>query len=321
MKIRQMLVSSSKYKYKCPYFMNAEGIAVHNTANDASANNEVKYMISNNNEVSFHAAVDDIEVVQGLPFDRNAWHAGDGGNGKGNRKYIAIEICYSKSGGNRFIQAEKNAAKYIAQLLKERGWGIDRVKKHQDFSRKYCPHRTLDMGWERFLNMIRAELGVSSVNVSGGVKQPSTSNKTTTTGDIDYKVYDNIRKAYLPSVTNDKGFAGNVGNPIGGIKAKCKNGNLYVQCHVIGKPTNKWESVVILNASNYNSNASNAYSGIYGKNIDCVKVWSDYGHVDYRVSPVKGNYYDWVDSRNRNNGKSNSYAGVYGKPIDRLQMK
>lgn len=51
-------------------------------------------MIGNNNEVSFHYAVDDVEVVQGIPENRNAWHAGDKGNGKGNREGIAIEICY-----------------------------------------------------------------------------------------------------------------------------------------------------------------------------------------------------------------------------------
>jgi N-acetylmuramoyl-L-alanine amidase CwlA len=43
-------------------------------------------------------------------------------------------------------------------LLKERGWGIDKVFKHQDFNGKYCPHRTLDMGWQRFIGMIEKEL-------------------------------------------------------------------------------------------------------------------------------------------------------------------
>ena len=80
------------------------------------------------------------------------------GNGSGNRKGIGIEICYSKSGGPRFIQAEKLATKFIAYKLNEKGWGIDKVKKHQDFSGKYCPHRTLDMGWQRFLDMIKKEL-------------------------------------------------------------------------------------------------------------------------------------------------------------------
>ena len=155
MNIVKNLVSESKYSVKCPYSMAPEFIVVHNTANDATAQNEIKYMISNNNQVSFHFAVDDKEIVQGLPLDRNAWACGDGANGKGNRKGIQIEICYSKSGGARFENAEKNAAKFIAQLLKERGWGVDKVKKHQDFSNKYCPHRTLDKGWASFVNMVK----------------------------------------------------------------------------------------------------------------------------------------------------------------------
>lgn len=137
--------------------MNAEFFVVHNTANDASARDEIAYMIGNNNQISFHYAVDDKEIVQGIPENRNAWHAGDG-NGPGNRKGIGIEICYSKSGGKRFEEAEKLSAKFIAYKLKEKGWEIDKVKKHQDFSGKYCPHRTLDMGWQRFINMVQAEL-------------------------------------------------------------------------------------------------------------------------------------------------------------------
>jgi len=158
MKVIQNLAPTSKYNIKCPYPMTPEFIVVHNTANDASARNEIAYMISNNNQVSFHYAVDDKEIVQGIPENRNAWHAGDGSNGPGNRKGLSIEICYSKSGGKRFEEAEKLAAKFIAYKLKEKGWGIDKVKKHQDFSGKYCPHRTLDMGWQRFLDMVQSEL-------------------------------------------------------------------------------------------------------------------------------------------------------------------
>ncbi len=155
MNIVKNLVSESKYSIKCPYLMTPEFIVVHNTANDASAQNEVAYMVRNENQVSFHYGVDDKEVVQGLPTNRNAWACGDGPKGNGNRKGIQVEICYSKSGGARFENAEKNAAKFIAKLLKERGWGIDKVKKHQDFSGKYCPHRTLDKGWASFMNMVK----------------------------------------------------------------------------------------------------------------------------------------------------------------------
>lgn len=162
------LVSTDKYSIKCPYLMTPTRIVVHNTANDASARNEISYMISNNNEVSFHYAVDDKEVVQGIPENRNAWHSGDGSNGVGNRQGIAIEICYSKSGGDRFIKAEKNAVDLIVEILKRYNWGIDRVTKHQDYNGKYCPHRTLDMGWDRFIKMIEAKMNNKLYKVQVG---------------------------------------------------------------------------------------------------------------------------------------------------------
>lgn len=158
MRIVNMPMPSSKYSLKCPYLMEAEEIGVHNTANDASARNEASYMIGNNTSTSYHVAIDDIEVVKVIPFNRNAFHAGDGRSGRGNRKAIGIEICYSKSGGDRFLQAEENTASYIAMLLKERNWGIEKVKRHYDYSRKYCPHRTMDLGWERFLDKIKKHL-------------------------------------------------------------------------------------------------------------------------------------------------------------------
>lgn len=161
MNIIKNIVPVEKYPIKCPYTMMPTRIVVHNTANDASAKNEIAYMNSNNNQTSFHYAVDDIEIVQGIEENCNSWNAGDGAKGKGNREGISIEICYSKSGGDRFIKAEQNAVHLIVDILKRYNWGIDKVTKHQDYSNKYCPHRTLDMGWDRFINMIKKELEAS----------------------------------------------------------------------------------------------------------------------------------------------------------------
>ena len=157
LKIRQIEMPKEKYSIKCPYTMNPEYVVIHNTANDASAENEIKYMQSNNAYTSFHYAVDDKEAVQGVDLWRNAWHAGDGSEGKGNRKGIAIEICYSKSGGSRFTKAEQNAAELAAKLLNDFGWNTNRMITHKDCSGKYCPHRTLDMGWDRFVKMVEAK--------------------------------------------------------------------------------------------------------------------------------------------------------------------
>ena len=313
MEVRQMLVDPSKYGIKCPYSMTPTRIVVHNTANDASANNEISYMRTNNYETSFHFAVDDKEVVQGIPLNRNAWHAGDS-HGKGNMEGIAIEICYSKSGGDRFIKAEQNAAKFIAQLLKERGWGINKVTKHQDYSGKYCPHRTLDMGWERFLNMIRAELGETEVNTSTSSKEPNY------TGKITYQSYDNKKGYWLPEVnshdTNE--YAGNFGNAMGGLRAKPTYGEIKIQVHVIGTLSDEWLDWV--SSKNYKKNDKsngNSYAGIYGKNIDKVRVVSTKGYVDYRAYDNKKGYWlPWVRSTNQN-----EYAGNEGNPISGIQMK
>ena len=50
MNIIKNIVSTDKYNIKCPYSMTPSRIVVHNTANDASARNEIAYMISNNQE-------------------------------------------------------------------------------------------------------------------------------------------------------------------------------------------------------------------------------------------------------------------------------
>ena len=310
MEVRQMLVDKSKYSVKCPYVTTPTRIVVHNTANDASANNEIKYMITNSNETSFHFAVDDKEVVQGIPLNRNAWHAGDG-HGKGNMQGIAIEICYSKSGGDRFIKAEQNAAKFIAGLLKERGWGIDKVTKHQDYSGKYCPHRTLDMGWERFLNMIRAELGQTQVDVTTSSKEPNY------TGKITYQSYDNKKGYWLPEVNSHdtSEYAGNLGNNMGGLRAKPTYGEIQIQAHVIGKGWLDWVSSKAYSTNNKTN--GNSYAGLYGKNIDMIRIKSTKGYVDYRAyDNAKGYWLPWVRSTNQN-----EYAGNEGNPIGGIQMK
>ena len=149
--------------------MTPEFVVIHNTANRASAKNEIAYMHSNSNEVSFHFAVDDVEAIRGIPLNRNAWHASDGANGRGNRKGIAIEICYSYCEDestwkqlykSKFEKSQENAAELVAYLLHTYGWGMDtsRIKKHADFTNKHCPHRTLDTyGWDYFIELVKSK--------------------------------------------------------------------------------------------------------------------------------------------------------------------
>lgn len=67
---------SNLAQIKATYAMTPMGITVHNTANKAPARNEVSYMFSNTNYTSYHVAIDDVEAIEAIPFNRNAWHAG-----------------------------------------------------------------------------------------------------------------------------------------------------------------------------------------------------------------------------------------------------
>lgn len=168
---RQNLVASNMYGTKCPYAMTPKKVTVHETDNNASANNEVAYMISNGNQTSFHVGIDENEAVQGIPFNRNAWHAGDGGNGYGNRNTISFEICknYDPNKGTTKIsgsqltaynKAKANAVKVIPQIMIEQDINgiVDNVRTHNDWSGKLCPQKMLREGlWIPMRDQIIAE--------------------------------------------------------------------------------------------------------------------------------------------------------------------
>lgn len=148
---------AKKYSKKCPHSMTPVGICLHNTANSAAASGEINYMQTNNSSTSYHFAVDEREAIQGLPLNRNGWHAGDGGSGKGNRKHIGVEIARSTDQTpGRFAMAEKRAAAVCAKLLGQYGWGVNNIKAHRDFSGKNCPHRT---SMSSFRNLVSQALG------------------------------------------------------------------------------------------------------------------------------------------------------------------
>src|SRR5690554_1259780 len=132
--------------------MTPQYLTIHSTGNpNSSAKNERAWLTNPQNDrtASYHIVVDEKEAIEVLPLKEVAWHAGDG-NGQGNRASIGIEICES---GNRQKTLE-NAVQLVAKMLKERGWGVDRLRRHYDWSGKICPRIFYDGGtwssWEKF---------------------------------------------------------------------------------------------------------------------------------------------------------------------------
>lgn len=135
-------------------------LTVHSTGNpNSTAKNERAWLTNPANKItaSWHIVVDEKEAIEAIPLTEVAWHAGDG-NGQGNRASIGIEICES---GNRQKTLE-NAVKLVAGMIRERGWGVDRLRRHYDWSRKICPAILYDggkwAGWEKFKVDVKKEL-------------------------------------------------------------------------------------------------------------------------------------------------------------------
>ena len=130
--------------------MSPTSITIHETGNKrvgADAKAHTNYIDNMKGQsVSWHFTVDDKEIYQELPINENAWHAGDGGNGEGNRTSIAIEICINEDGD--FEKAKENAKKLVQYLMRETG--IKTVVPHKHWSGKQCPRQILAEGWDKF---------------------------------------------------------------------------------------------------------------------------------------------------------------------------
>jgi N-acetylmuramoyl-L-alanine amidase CwlA len=67
------------------------GLTIHETATPgATARNERDYFHSGDRSASAHYFVDDIAIIQLLPENLQAWHAGP----TANKRYLSIEICH-----------------------------------------------------------------------------------------------------------------------------------------------------------------------------------------------------------------------------------
>lgn len=180
----------NKYYLKAPYAMTPNTLTIHETDNNASADNEASYMLSNNLQVSFHAVADENKVIQLIPFNRNSWAAGDGLTGAGNRRSIHLEITYNKDLGyggpisDRMEQAIENAALYVAHVLIQYGWGVGHLRRHFDWTRKNCPRKLmLHNRWGAFKNRVQNHMDAINKPAAKkpAAKKPATSNASTHT--------------------------------------------------------------------------------------------------------------------------------------------
>ncbi len=134
-------------------------VTIHNTANTNRGANAAAHSKFVRNKgyyelrgkkhwVSWHYVVDDKQVIQQIPLNEQAWHAG-----AANAASVAIEICMHSDMNE--AQAYDNAAALVATLVTDLELVASDIVTHQSWTGKNCP-QVLLVGdrWQRFVNRI-----------------------------------------------------------------------------------------------------------------------------------------------------------------------
>lgn len=119
--------------------MNPTSGTWHETANYANGADALMHQKwinagAGGTQTSWHFTVDDKRIVQHIPLNRVAWHAGDGA-GPGNYTSVAVECCTNADGD--LGKAQYNTAALFG-LLRAEGI-VKEVYQHNHWSGKDCP--------------------------------------------------------------------------------------------------------------------------------------------------------------------------------------
>lgn len=151
----EMLISNNRPGTK----MRATTVTVHNSGNPDSTARDNRDLFHNHPEAkaSTHYVVDDSQTIRCIPEDEVSWHAGP----SANTSSISVEVC-EFTDPVRQQHTNENAATLIADILSRYGWGLDKIKTHQDWTGRQCPRKLLSI-WNEFLEMVNQKLTQPSV--------------------------------------------------------------------------------------------------------------------------------------------------------------
>jgi N-acetylmuramoyl-L-alanine amidase len=155
-------------------------ITVHNTDNTNKGADALGHAAfikgSAAGSTSWHYTVDDKRIVQHIPTNEVAYHAGDGAYGPGNSTSIGIEICMNSDCD--YPKAEANAVDLIRYLMVSEHIGIEGVVPHKHWIDKNCPSQILPR-WDQFI-----------ITIQQGMKPANTVEYVVQKGDYMRKIAD-----------------------------------------------------------------------------------------------------------------------------------
>ena len=135
------------------------------------------------------------------------------------------------------------------------------------------------------------------------------SSGNTSTGHVTYQTYDDVRKAWLPNVTDAQDYAGIYGHDVDCVSANLSSGSISYSVHCKG---GYWLPAV--------TNRSD-YAGIYNRPIDGLMMTTNTGKtIHYQVHLRRtGKWLPWVTGYNTGDS-NNGYAGIFGQEIDAVRV-
>lgn len=129
----------------------------------------------------------------------------------------------------------------------------------------------------------------------------------------EYRVWDNVKKCWLPKVKDTTDHAGNFGHSIGGVQLITHGGGITkLRAHIKG---GKWLDEVVDGGF---KEGNNNYVGIKGQAIDGIAIWSQYGDTVYRVHLKNGKWLEWIKGKYDINNP-NGFGGILGQEIDAIE--
>ncbi len=155
--ITKRFLSWEKQGQKCPFSMTPEYITIHEIRSNQSADTVARVVSNNFGNIGAHFFVDEKDVIQIIPCDRNAFACGDGAEGTGNTCSISIEICRVEAKNDElYYRAVGNALELTKMLMKQYHITHENVVRHYDWTQANCPRRMMRENlWQTFKQQLQ----------------------------------------------------------------------------------------------------------------------------------------------------------------------
>lgn len=289
-------------------------VVIHETDNwskGADAKAHATAMKNGNLSGTVHYYVDSKNIYQTLEHQDGAYAVGDGNGAYGitNRNSINIEICVNPE--TDYYVAVDKTEQLAAYLLKQYGWGTDRLKRHYDVSRKHCPRRILDEGlWGSFVKKTAAYMGSTPVSATEPVAEKTYLCKGDSGSDVKALQENLISLGYSCGTAGADGDFGD--KTEAAVRAFQKANELTVD-GLAGEETQAKIKELLAKQKSL-SNVPKRKAKVTKDNLD-VRVWGGkgYGRLKSRPTLKKGEIVEVCDYIKDENGKKWFYIRIDGK--------